>query len=69
MKRLVENLYANPASFNSGLALLFEVMAREGGSFGTDWIDWFDGGLFDDAPSVDLRADEIRVIRDAADLD
>ncbi len=43
MKRLVENLYANPASFNSGLALLFEGMAREGGSFGTDWIDWFDG--------------------------
>ncbi len=69
MKRLVENLYANPAGFNTGLARLFAVMAREGGTFGADWIEWFDGGLFDDAPSVDLRADEIRVIRDAADLD
>ena len=69
MKRLVENLYANPADFNIGLARLFEVMAREGGAFGADSIEWFNGGLFDDAPSIDLRADEIRVIRDAADLD
>jgi type II restriction/modification system DNA methylase subunit YeeA len=69
IKRLVENLYTNPAAFNTGLAHLFEVMAREGGTFGTDWIEWFNGGLFDDAPSIDLRADEIRVIRDAADLE
>ncbi len=69
MKRLVENLYANPADFNIGLARLFEVMAHEGGAFGADSIEWFNGGLFDDAPSIDLRADEIRVIRDAADLD
>jgi type II restriction/modification system DNA methylase subunit YeeA len=69
MKQLADNLYDNPAGFNSGLARLFEVMAREGGTFGTAWIDWFDGGLFDEAPSIDLRRDEIRVIRDAADLD
>ena len=69
MARLVENLYANPAAFNTGLAHLFGVMAREGGTFGTDWIAWFDGGLFDDEPTIELRADEIRVIRDAADLD
>ena len=69
MARLVENLYANPAAFNAGLARLFAVMAAEGGTFGTDWIDWFDGGLFDAAPAIELRADEIRVIRDAADLD
>ncbi len=69
IKRLVENLYTNPAAFNAGLAHLFKVMARDGGTFGTDWIEWFNGGLFDDAPSIDLRADEIRVIRDASDLE
>ena len=69
LTRLVENLYAKPEDFNTGLASLFDVMAHEGGTFGTDWIDWFDGGLFDDAPSIPLRADEIRVIRDAAELE
>lgn len=40
-----------------------------GGMFGADEILYFNGGLFADAEVIDLTAEEIKTLADAADLD
>jgi type II restriction/modification system DNA methylase subunit YeeA len=57
-----------PERLGKTLRSLFEAMAR-GGMFGADEILYFNGGLFADAQVIDLTAEEIKVLAQAADFD
>jgi len=54
--------------FAEGLHNLFAKMA-DGGLFGAQPIDWFNGGLFDDARVLALDADEIALVDRVSRLD
>jgi type II restriction/modification system DNA methylase subunit YeeA len=56
-----------PSDFSEMLADLFAAM-RSGGHFGSDRIDWFNGGLFDDVDVIPLRDPEIKRVWDASRL-
>ena len=45
--RLSEASRGRSDSFSNALGELFAKMANDGGLFGTEEIDWFNGGLFD----------------------
>jgi len=47
--RLIQGSSRDPRIFFDGLRELFGKMSGHGGMFGTDRIDWFNGGLFDGA--------------------
>ncbi|MBU1694066.1 MAG: N-6 DNA methylase, partial [Verrucomicrobia bacterium] len=66
--RITEKAGGDPEKFGRFLAQLFEAMAR-GGEFGLESIRHFNGNLFDDASVLDLSAEEIRWITEAARLD
>ena len=68
---LVESRGGDPAEFARGLGDLFRLMSdREAGRFfGNQRIEWFNGGLFDDAAILELDRDELRAVREAAGLD
>ena len=74
-KRLMSDLIASrrddPEAFTAGVSELFRLMAhREAGRFfGTQRIEWFDGGLFDDAAALALTRDELRAVGEASELD
>jgi len=55
----------DPARLQKQMDALFEAM-RTGGDFGVDEISYFNGGLFDDAKSIELTTDEIEILIDAA---
>ena len=55
----------DPARLQKQMDALFEAM-RTGGDFGVDEISYFNGGLFDDARSIELTSDEIEILIDAA---
>ncbi|MEI6415517.1 MAG: DNA methyltransferase, partial [Pseudomonadota bacterium] len=57
-----------PDRVNARLGTLFQAMAQ-GGDFGVETIDWFNGGLFDDASVLTLEADEIKALAELARLD
>jgi type II restriction/modification system DNA methylase subunit YeeA len=59
----------DPATFSSGLSELFEKMSDQGGLFGAERIEWFNGGLFDGGQVLPLTADEIRLVRRVSGLD
>jgi type II restriction/modification system DNA methylase subunit YeeA len=44
-------------------------MSVGGGNFGAEWIDWFNGGLFDGDEVLYLEPWDIEVLREAAALD
>jgi len=44
-------------------------LSRVTGPSASDWLVWFNGGLFDDLDIIPLRNDEIRRIWDASRLD
>jgi len=50
------------------LQTLFAAMAQ-GGPFGPDVIDWFNGGLFDDSATLPLTVADCRELRRLAELD
>ena len=50
------------------LRQLFAAM-RSGGLFGTDEIEWFNGGLFDDDSALTLNRADIKAIAEAAEFD
>lgn len=69
---LIQRLAAasrQPGVFTDGLSALFEKMARQGGLFGAEQIQWFNGGLFDDTEVLSLTMDEIATIDHVSRLD
>ncbi|CAK0767104.1 hypothetical protein CCP4SC76_4690003 [Gammaproteobacteria bacterium] len=66
--KLFESSVKTPDRVNSRLGSLFQAMAK-GGDFGSEVIDWFNGGLFDDASVLTLEADEIKALAELARLD
>jgi len=59
--RLLETAKANPAMLARLLENLFEAMAH-GGTFGSDLIAWFNGGLFADTDVIPLTQAEINTL-------
>ena len=54
--------------FTRALAELFARMASDGGLFGTEEIDWFNGGLFDSADVLPLTGTEITTLLEVSKL-
>ncbi len=71
MTDLIESRKDEPAEFTNGLADLLHLMSdREAGRFfGTQRIDWFNGGLFDDDSVLPFTREELRTVADASNLD
>lgn len=69
LKRLAEGTTHESSAFAAGLADLFEKMSKSGGLFGTERIEWFNGGLFDGGDVIPLKSDEIEVLQVASELD
>lgn len=67
-KRLVESRRNNLASLTAGLSELFDKM-RTGGAFGVDDVPWFNGGLFDDSPALELKPSDAETLLSAAKHD
>jgi len=63
--RVIRAVEKRPELAAGQLGDLFEKMHR-GGFFGADVIRWFNGGLFDDAPVLDLDGDDLKLIGDTA---
>jgi hypothetical protein len=72
-KNLIDRLSGatkgDAAGFSAALHDLFGKMAKGGGLFGVERIEWFNGGLFDDAEVIDLGASEIATIGRVSKLD
>ncbi|SMF96964.1 Methyltransferase domain-containing protein [Methylomagnum ishizawai] len=66
--RLLENAAKHPDRGTSLLKNLFQAMA-EGGDFGVDIIDWFNGGLFNDADTLPLTGAEFKQLSALSRLD
>jgi methylase of polypeptide subunit release factors len=72
-KNLIDRLAAatkgDAAAFSAALRDLFGKMAKGGGLFGVERIEWFNGGLFDDAEVIDLAPAEFEMIGRISKLD
>jgi len=66
--KLVERTRTRPEEYSRRLRQLFEAMAS-GGSFGSDDIPYFNGGLFADDRVLDLSSQDLTVLLHAAQLD
>jgi hypothetical protein len=66
--RLLTGAKKEPARLSKLLADLFQAMCN-GGNFGADEILYFNGGLFNDAKVIELRATEIETLGTLADFD
>tara|TARA_R110002096_G_scaffold173781_7_gene348757 strand:- start:138742 stop:141795 length:3054 start_codon:yes stop_codon:yes gene_type:complete len=64
-QRVLTKSKDDPARLQKQMDALFDAM-RSGGDFGVDEISYFNGGLFDDAHSIELTTDEIEILIDAA---
>ena len=69
MRRLIDSTLRQPDQFASGLRTLFGLMSASGGLFGTERIDWFNGGLFDGDEVLDLTQGEMEILAEASSLD
>lgn len=67
-ERLLDAAVDKPDNFTGMLASLFLSMT-EGGMFGVDKIDWFNGGLFDGDEVIELNKAEIRALASVSKLD
>jgi hypothetical protein len=54
--------------FSNALGDLFSKMADHGGLFGTEEIDWFNGGLFDTGEVIPLTGTEITTLLEVSKL-
>ncbi|MGK2852017.1 MAG: type IIL restriction-modification enzyme MmeI, partial [Candidatus Limnocylindrales bacterium] len=54
--------------FTNGLAELFGKMSHDGGLFGTEDVDWFNGGLFDTDEVLPLTGTEIQTLIEVSKL-
>lgn len=66
---LVDSRQRRPTEFAAALKELFGHMAKGGGYFGVQRIEWFNGGLFEDDSVIEMSSAEIGIVRDAAQLD
>jgi hypothetical protein len=69
LSRLADATRSKPDDFAVGLGDLFAKMADHGGMFGTERVQWFNGGLFDSADVLTLTAPEIGTVLDVGRLD
>jgi type II restriction/modification system DNA methylase subunit YeeA len=69
LERLADATRGKPDAFAAQLADLFGKMAQRGGYFGVERIEWFNGGLFEDATVLPLTAPEIETVRQVSHLD
>nr|ART38035.1 F103 [uncultured bacterium] len=67
-QRLLENGHKNPQHLAALLGQLFAAM-RQGGPFGVEVIDWFNGGLFDGDDVLPLDRAEVATLVDLSRLD
>jgi hypothetical protein len=72
-KNLIDRLSSatkgDAAAFSAALHDLFGKMAKGGGLFGVERIEWFNGGLFDDAEVIALAPAEMETIGRVSKLD
>ena len=72
-KNLIDRLSSatkgDAAAFSAALHDLFGKMAKGGGLFGVERIEWFNGGLFDDAEVITLEPAEMETIGRVSKLD
>ena len=54
--------------FTTALADLFAKMSKDGGLFGTEEIDWFNGGLFESGDVLPLIGSEINTLLEVSKL-
>lgn len=66
--QILDKARLKPAMATAMLGQLFEAM-RAGGLFGVDEIEWFNGGLFDDATALPLTVTDIKTIGVASEMD
>lgn len=66
--RIVEGGQRNPSLFNRQMTQLFHAMA-EGDVFGEVQVRWFNGGLFNDAPIIELDSQALAVLQRVSGLD
>ena len=69
LNRLTEATVRRPELFAAGLTDLFAKMSRGGGLFGTEEVQWFNGGLFDGPDILPMETEEIAVLGLVASLD
>jgi hypothetical protein len=69
LSRLAAATRSKPDDFAAGLGDLFAKMAGHGGMFGTERVQWFNGGLFDSGDVLTLTAPEIGTLLDVGRLD
>jgi len=67
--RLASATKGDAAAFSAALHDLFGKMAKGGGLFGVERIEWFNGGLFDDAEVITLAPAEMETIGRVSKLD
>ena len=68
---MIESRRSDPGEFDHGLSELFRIMSDRKARrfFGNERVDWFNGGLFNDAEVIPCTADELHAMHDAALLD
>lgn len=69
LRRLALAGKPNADLFADGLTDLFTKMSYEGGLFGAERIEWFNGGLFDGGDVLPLTSDELALIERVSRLD
>jgi len=66
--QILDKAFHKPSIAQGLMEQLFGAM-KSGGLFGVDEIEWFNGGLFDNAKAVPLTRDDLKLIGEAAALD
>ena len=66
--RMLEQARLTPVDFVDLASDLFRAMAH-GGRIGFEPVDWFDGGLFDDATALPMEKSDIETVLAASRLD
>ncbi len=66
--QLLDEAARDPAEFVPLAEQLFRSM-KDGGRVGFEKVEWFNGGLFEDASALPLDRDDLAIVREAARLD
>ena len=66
--RMLDHSRQSPDEFREFASQLFGTMCK-GGKIGFETVEWFNGGLFDDAEALELNREQIDIVCLAAKLD